>query len=279
MKGNQQKHVGKSMAKVAPRASAPQHGRGTRAATFTTADSAQQNFTGSRVGNKPKVDSCRIQNLPRKYSENCEKLMTPSSAKTLLISALENFSSKDWKKHMEGLLQLKTLAQDHPAILKDRLQQVCVKICSEISSNRSAVSCEAMETMGVLYEHLPPDMNRLVDLTGVPLLARFASLQGLRERATITLEKMVDHCNPNKVLDFLLSKGMSHRCGAVRDGTAYLLTLLAKKMGITKILKSKSFIIVITKMCLDSSPKTRCFDLRQRSNLSYIDLCLPPSQR
>lgn len=78
----------------------------------------------------------------------------------------------------------------------------------QISSNRSAVSCEAMETMGVLYEHLQPDMNRLVALTGVPLLARFASIRSLQERATITLEKMVDHCNPNKVVDFLLSKGM-----------------------------------------------------------------------
>lgn len=35
---------------------------------------------------------------------------------------------------MEGLLQIKTLAQHHPAILKDRLQQVCVNICTEVLS-------------------------------------------------------------------------------------------------------------------------------------------------
>uniref|UniRef100_H3BVQ7 Uncharacterized protein n=1 Tax=Tetraodon nigroviridis TaxID=99883 RepID=H3BVQ7_TETNG len=32
---------------------------------------------------------------------------------------------------------------------------------------------------------------------------------------------------------------------------------LAEKMGITKVLKSKNFIIAVTKMCLDSSPTTR----------------------
>lgn len=99
MKGNQQKHVGKSTPEVAPRASAPQHGRpfrGTRAATFTTADSAPQNFTETSVGNKQKQESCRIQKLPQKNSDNYQELRTPLCAKTLLNSALEELSSNDW---------------------------------------------------------------------------------------------------------------------------------------------------------------------------------------
>lgn len=99
MKGNQQKHVRISTAKAAPRSSAPQHGRpfrATRAAPFTTADSAPKNITESRVSNKKKEESCNIQKLPPKYSEKCQEMKTPLSAKTLLISALESFSSNDW---------------------------------------------------------------------------------------------------------------------------------------------------------------------------------------
>uniref|UniRef100_H3BZE2 TOG domain-containing protein n=2 Tax=Tetraodon nigroviridis TaxID=99883 RepID=H3BZE2_TETNG len=262
MKRYQKQHsvVGKPTVKVVPVCPAPQQGHqfgATYAATFPPTDPAPQTCREACARSKQNQDSRSFQNSRRKYLGNCEELIRPSNAKTVLLSALKNLSSNDWTKHTEGLLQIRALAQEHPTVLAESLQQVCVEIGTEISSNRSAVSCEAMETMGVLYEHLQSDMDRLVALTGTPLLVRFASLKGLRERATNALEKMVDYCNPKKVLDFLLSKGLSHGSCAVRDGTAYLLIQLAEKMGITKVLKSKNFIIAVTKMCLDSSPTTR----------------------
>lgn len=51
-------------------------------------------------------------------------------------------------------------------------------------------------------------MDRFVERTGTPLLARFTSLDGLKERATIALEKMIYHCDSNKVLHFLVTKGL-----------------------------------------------------------------------
>lgn len=78
----------------------------------------------------------------------------------------------------------------------------------QINSNRSAVSCEAIDTVAFLFEHLRADMDRFVDRTGTPLLARFTSLDGLKERATIALEKMICYCDSNKVLYFLVTKGL-----------------------------------------------------------------------
>lgn len=35
---------------------------------------------------------------------------------------------------MEGLLQVQTLAQDHPTVLIESLQKVCVKIGTEVGN-------------------------------------------------------------------------------------------------------------------------------------------------
>lgn len=39
------------------------------------------------------------------------------------------------EKHIEGLMEIEALAQDHSTILKENLQQVCVKINSEVMNN------------------------------------------------------------------------------------------------------------------------------------------------
>lgn len=64
-------------------------------------------------------------------------------------------------------------------------------------------------------------------------------------------------CEETKNIKITFLRFHSHRCCAVRDGTAHLLTLLVNKMGLTKVMSSKSFITAVNKMCLDTSPTTR----------------------
>ncbi|XP_047424659.1 TOG array regulator of axonemal microtubules protein 2-like [Mugil cephalus] len=117
-----------------------------------------------------------------------------------------------------------------------------------------------MDTVISLCVHLKKDMDGEAEMMVNVLLLKTAQASAssfIQQKASSALEALVQNCSAARVLNVLLTTGMSHRNAAVRASTAQQLHLLADRLGADKVLKGQSFLTAVGKICLDASAEVR----------------------
>ncbi|XP_059915961.1 TOG array regulator of axonemal microtubules protein 1-like [Gadus macrocephalus] len=178
------------------------------------------------------------------------------------------------EEKMEGLMVLRSLAQNHVDTLLPRLRDVCLALVQEVKNLRSGVSRVAVCTLGVLYCHLQRAMDKEVDTTARALLHKAAESNAfIREEVDAALGHMVRHCTPARCINAFLDGGLSHLIAAVRKCAAQHLADLLERVGVARLLSGGKDVMdrilpAVVKLALDSSPEPRSFCRRMLLFLS-----------
>nr|XP_033503004.1 uncharacterized protein LOC117269794 [Epinephelus lanceolatus] len=181
-----------------------------------------------------------------------------------LSACFKLLSLNDWEKKIDGLKIIQALAQHHLDTLRTKLHEVCLVLIVEVNNLRSAVACEAMDTLAELYVHLQKAMDPEAEGTGRALLLKLAQATSafIHQQANLALDALVDNCSHGRIVSALLNAGLSHRCAAVRGSMAQHLHQLADSLGATRILRAgrtltERFLLAVSKMCVDGAPEVR----------------------
>ncbi|XP_008426622.1 uncharacterized protein LOC103476220 isoform X2 [Poecilia reticulata] len=177
---------------------------------------------------------------------------------------LRQLSSHNWEKKMDGMKSVADLAQHHPEQLKTKLHEVCRVLTEEVKNQRPSLAGAVIDTIAELYTQLGKSMDPEAERTSDALLLKLAQTNNefVHQRANLALDALVKGCSPAKVLNVLLSTGLSHHCAAVRESAAQHVHQLKNITGEDYILKagrrfSGGFLIAVSKMCADSNPEVR----------------------
>ncbi|XP_051576765.1 uncharacterized protein LOC127453957 isoform X2 [Myxocyprinus asiaticus] len=204
----------------------------------------------------------------QKNQEHKRSLFSPGIALRLLGT-----DSKEWEKKIEGLWQVRVMAEHQPGILLENLDAICLAVSKQVKNIRSAVSQEAIVTLGHLYEHLKGGMNAELKLTATVLLQKAGDRsQFIRDDVCRALRKMVQNCGPTGVLHAILEEGLSHRNSAVRECTARCLKELAEILGPSQFVSSKKnyngrFLNAICRLAVDPASEVR---YQARTTLTFL---------
>ncbi|XP_054902647.1 uncharacterized protein LOC129370589 isoform X2 [Poeciliopsis prolifica] len=177
---------------------------------------------------------------------------------------LRQLSSHNWEKKMDGMKCVTDLAQHHPEQLKTKLHEVCRVLTEEVKNQRPSLAGAVIDTIAALHTQLGKSMDPEAERTSDALLLKLAQTANefVHQRANLALDAVVKGCSPAKVLNVLLSTGLSHHCAAVRESAAQHIHQLKNITGQDYILKagrrfSGGFLIAVSKMCVDSNPEVR----------------------
>ncbi|XP_043995668.1 uncharacterized protein LOC122844371 [Gambusia affinis] len=177
---------------------------------------------------------------------------------------LRQLGSHNWEKKMEGMKCVADLAQHHPEQLKTKLHEVCRVLTEEVKNQRPTLAGAVIDTIAELHTQLGKSMDPEAERTSDALLLKLAQTNNefVHQRANLALDALVKGCSPAKVLNVLLSTGLSHHSAAVRESTAQHIHQLKNITGEDYILKagrrfSGGFLIAVSKMCVDSNPEVR----------------------
>ncbi|XP_059909483.1 TOG array regulator of axonemal microtubules protein 1-like [Gadus macrocephalus] len=191
-----------------------------------------------------------------------------------MTQSLTLISSENWEEKMEGLMVLRSLAQNHGDTLRPRLRDVCLALVQEVKNLRSGVSRVAVCTLGVLYCHLQRDMDKEVDTTARALLHKVAESNAfMRQEVDAALGHMVRHCTPARCINAFLDGGLSHLSAVVRKCAAQHLADLLERLGVARLLSggkdvTDRILPAVVKLALDSSQEPRSFGRRMLLFLS-----------
>nr|XP_033471266.1 crescerin-like protein che-12 [Epinephelus lanceolatus] len=181
-----------------------------------------------------------------------------------LSACFKLLSLDDWEKKIDGLKIIQALVQHHPDTLRTKVHEVCLVLIEEVNNLRSAVACEAMDTLAELYVHLRKAMDPEAEGTGRALLLKLAQTTSafIHQQANLALDALVDNCSHGRIVSALLNAGLSHRCAAVRGSMAQHLHQLADSLGAARILTAgrtltERFLLAVSKMCIDGAPEVR----------------------
>ncbi|KAL7862329.1 hypothetical protein SRHO_G00137700 [Serrasalmus rhombeus] len=180
-----------------------------------------------------------------------------------LMQAFKLLRAGDWEKKVEGLVCVRFLAEHHRDVLMPKLHDVTLLVIQEVKNLRSVVARAAMSTLGHMFAHLKKAMDKELECVACALLHKSGESNNfIREEVELTLGCMVQNCSPIRVLNALVTTGLSHRNVAVRRCTALTLQKLAELMGAPRILTSKTdlprrFLVSISQLAEDSAPDIR----------------------
>ncbi|CAI5694356.1 unnamed protein product [Oreochromis niloticus] len=200
--------------------------------------------------------------IDEKLGEELQPVSDPSETLQLSLSLL---SQDDWKKKMEGLRYIRTLARHHRGELELSLHTVCLGVTQEIKNNRSCVSFAALDTVVYLCVHLKERMDREAEWTCESLLQVFARANAnvsIQQHAKEALTALVHGCSPSRFLNSLVTMGLKHKSVLVRAGAALGLLIITKFMEAEKVLSAgqtftKCFLLAVSELCQDASSEVR----------------------
>ncbi|XP_057715383.1 TOG array regulator of axonemal microtubules protein 1-like [Corythoichthys intestinalis] len=191
-----------------------------------------------------------------------------------LMQSFDLLNTTDWDKKIEGLTLLRSLAHFHSDTLQSRIRDVCLSLIEEVKNLRSGVSRAAVCTLADLYTHLEKAMDQELDATVKSLLVKAGGKDVfIRHDIDAALDSMVQHCTPTRGIHALLSGGLCHPSGLVRNCTAQHLANLIEKVGATRLLSggkdlTERIIPAVTKLSQDSSQEARYYGRRMLLLLS-----------
>ncbi|XP_076855132.1 uncharacterized protein LOC143510037 isoform X2 [Brachyhypopomus gauderio] len=209
-----------------------------------------------------------------------------------LSQAFQLLKNEDWEKKIDGLMLVRSLAQNHADILLPKLRDVCFAVVEEVKNLRSMVSCAAMTTLAHMFAHLRRAMDPEAEAAARVLLHKAGdSSLFIREDVDLALGAMVQSCSPRRVINALLAGGLRHKNSAVRKTTALHLQKLALLLGASRLLTGKkdlteSFLTAISQLALDAAQEVRfyarsCITLlsSHKDIIKMVDKCVPPKER
>ncbi|XP_030574287.1 TOG array regulator of axonemal microtubules protein 1 [Archocentrus centrarchus] len=210
----------------------------------------------------------------RKNLSDPPELCPFSKPDLALIQSFNLLNSEDWKKKIEGLTFLRSLAHYHSDTLQAKLHDVCLCLIQEVKNLRSGVSRVAVCTLGDLYTHLHRAMDQELEGTVKALLQKAGESNAfIRQDVDAALDCMVQHCTPTRSINALLTGGLSHLNAVVRKCTAQHLANLVEKVGAARLLSGAKdltdrILPAVTKLAQDSSQEARYFGRRMLLSLS-----------
>ncbi|KAM9355109.1 TOG array regulator of axonemal microtubules protein 1 isoform 2-T2 [Pholidichthys leucotaenia] len=191
-----------------------------------------------------------------------------------LIQSFTLLNSEDWKKKIEGLTFLSSLAKYHSDTLQARLHDVCLCLIQEVNNLRTCVSGVAVCTLGDLYTHLQRAMDQELEGTVKALLQKAGKENAfIRQHVDAALDCMVQHCTPTRSINALLTGGLGHRSAGVRKCTAQHLSNLVEKAGGACLLSgakdlTNRILPAVVQLAQDSTPEVRYFGREMLLSLS-----------
>ncbi|KAJ7379834.1 hypothetical protein OS493_012583 [Desmophyllum pertusum] len=167
--------------------------------------------------------------------EDLQPFNNPDNALREAFKYLAN--TEDWELKCEGIQGIRRLTKHHPEVLIAQLHTVTLAIIAEVKNLRSQVSRSGICCLSDMYTTLGKHMDNELEVTAKILLAKGGESSGfIRDDVEKCLTAMVCSLTPTRVLVALISGGASHRNVSVRKTTAQFLSLLAERMGASRLL-------------------------------------------
>ncbi|KAL9952340.1 hypothetical protein ACROYT_G039583 [Oculina patagonica] len=195
--------------------------------------------------------------------EDLQPFNNPDSALREALKYLAN--TEDWEMKCEGIQGIRRLTKHHPEVLVSQLHTVTLAVIAEVKNLRSQVSRSGICCLGDMYATLGKHMDNELEVTTKILLAKGGESSGfIRDDVEKSLTAMVCSLTPTRVLVALISGGASHRNVAVRKTTAQFLSLLAERMGASRLMSgakdvTEKILPTAAQFVTDGGPETRYY--------------------
>lgn len=172
--------------------------------------------------------------------------------------------SNNWEETMTGLQSFVRFMRHHPDVIESQLHVFCMALSKHIKNLRSQVSRAACQAAGELFERKAKLVETEAEDLTMSLLNRTADTNKfLRCDAMQALESMCDHLPPNKVFQFMVSRGATHQNAVVRSAAAKLSCRTVERIGydrvysgLSKDLRDRIF-VMSANLLMEGSLETR----------------------
>jgi len=173
-------------------------------------------------------------------------------------------TSKDWDVTCDAIETLRVLLPDHTDYFKDKLHDIIISICSEISNLRSAVSKAAICFLGELFIHLGKWMDTDLELSVGSLLKKGGESTGfIIEEVDKALQVVPDNVTFSKLIPVLLAR-CDHRNPSIRLRASILISKSVASLSSKQLAKwvansheMDKFLPVLAALAKDGNKDTR----------------------
>ncbi|XP_043950422.1 uncharacterized protein LOC108036858 [Drosophila biarmipes] len=196
------------------------------------------------------------------FPQNMARFDKPREA---LLKTFDQLDSSNWEMNMTGLKNLVRLIRYHTDTLENQMHMTCIQLTRSVRNLRSQVARASCQAAAELFSLKSTSLQLECDDLVCALLHRTADTNRfLRADATRALESMVDHLQPQKVLNILAAKGAQHQNALVRTTSAKLLFRLVERLGSDRIYamgreSRDKFFVVGANLLLEGSLETRSY--------------------
>ncbi|XP_043652501.1 uncharacterized protein LOC122619557 isoform X1 [Drosophila teissieri] len=196
------------------------------------------------------------------FPQNMVRFDRPREA---LLKTFDQLDSSNWEVNMTGLKSMVRLIRYHADTLDNQMHMTCIQLTRSVRNLRSQVARASCQAAAELFSLKSTSLQQECDDLVCALLHRTADTNRfLRADATRALESMVDHAQPQKILNILATKGAQHQNALVRTTSAKLLFRLAERLGSDRIYamgreSRDKFFVVGANLLLEGSLETRSY--------------------
>ncbi|EDV57187.2 uncharacterized protein LOC6542867 [Drosophila erecta] len=196
------------------------------------------------------------------FPQNMVRFDRPREA---LLKTFDQLDSSNWEVNMTGLKSMVRLIRYHADTLDNQMHMTCIQLTRSVRNLRSQVARASCQAAAELFSLKSTTLQQECDDLVCALLHRTADTNRfLRADATRALESMVDHAQPQKILNILATKGAQHQNALVRTTSAKLLFRLVERLGSDRIYamgreSRDKFFVVGANLLLEGSLETRSY--------------------
>ncbi|XP_037712190.1 uncharacterized protein LOC119548746 isoform X1 [Drosophila subpulchrella] len=196
------------------------------------------------------------------FPQNMARFDKPREA---LLKTFDQLDSSNWEMNMTGLKSMVRLIRYHTDTLDNQMHMTCIQLTRSVRNLRSQVARASCQAAAELFSLKSTSLQLECDDLVCALLHRTADTNRfIRADATRALESMVDHLQPQKVLNILAAKGAQHQNALVRTTSAKLLFRLVERLGSDRIYamgreSRDKFFVVGANLLLEGSLETRSY--------------------
>nr|XP_044251178.1 uncharacterized protein LOC108061987 [Drosophila takahashii] len=196
------------------------------------------------------------------FPQNMARFDKPREA---LLKTFDQLDSSNWETNMTGLKSMVRLIRYHADTLDNQMHMTCIQLTRSVRNLRSQVARASCQAAAELFSLKSTSLQLECDDLVCALLHRTADTNRfLRADATRALESMVDHAQPQKILNILAAKGAQHQNALVRTTSAKLLFRLVERLGSDRIYamgreSRDKFFVVGANLLLEGSLETRSY--------------------
>jgi len=196
------------------------------------------------------------------FPQNMARFDKPREA---LLKTFDQLDSSNWETNMTGLKSMVRMIRYHTDTLDNQMHMTCIQLTRSVRNLRSQVARASCQAAAELFSLKSTSLQLECDDLVCALLHRTADTNRfLRADATRALESMVDHLQPQKVLNILAAKGAQHQNALVRTTSAKLLFRLVERLGSDRIYamgreSRDKFFVVGANLLLEGSLETRSY--------------------